>query len=194
MTAKAAKDTRSIYALLAFRVIVAIMIAALFFTNLPNKLTYPKLHWDKAKQYGEAFGIDPYLIMALMKVESNFRSTVKSKSGAIGLMQVMPDTGKWVAETLGTGNYYDNMLLDPDFNIMIGSWYISYLLDDYEQPAAAIAAYNAGMGNVDGWIEGGTWSGNGDELTDIPFEETKGFVRRVLRAWDIYAKTYGAIK
>ncbi len=126
MSAKAAKGSKPIYLLLAFRVIAAILIAALFFTNLPNRLTYPKLHWDKAKQYGEAFGIDPYLIMALIKVESNFRSAAKSKSGAIGLMQVMPDTGKWVAETLGTGNYYDNMLLDSDFNIMIGSYYISY--------------------------------------------------------------------
>ena len=185
---------RPIYGLLAFRAIVVVIIAAFFLSGLPNRITYPKLHWDTAKQYAGAFGIDPYLVMSLMKVESNFRVNAKSKSGAIGLMQVMPDTGRWVAGVLGTGSYYDNMLLDPDFNIMIGSWYIDHLLESYGEPAAAIAAYNGGMGNVDAWLASGTWSGKAEEVKDIPFKETSDFVNKVMNAWYMYARTYGAVK
>ncbi len=185
---------RSVYGLLAFRAIVVVIIAAFFLSGLPNRITYPKLHWETAKQYAEASGIDPYLIMSLIKVESNFRVNAKSKSGAMGLMQVMPDTGKWVAGTLGTGTYYDNMLLDPDFNIMIGTWYIDHLLEKYGEPAAAIAAYNGGLGNVDSWLAAGTWSGRAEDVKDIPFKETSDFVNKVLNAWDMYARTYGAVR
>lgn len=194
MALRLQKGAKPVYMLLAFRVFVVVLLAVLFLTDLPDRITYPKLHWEKAKQYGEAFGVDPYLIEAIVKVESNFRATAKSKSGAIGLMQVMPETGKWAAGVLNTGNYYDNMLLDPDFNIMIGSWYISYLLKQYEESTPAIAAYNAGASNVDGWLDDGTWSGEADSISDIPFRETSDFVRRVLRAWDAYADTYGSIK
>jgi soluble lytic murein transglycosylase len=186
--------SKPVFTLLVLRVIISIVIGALLFTSLPNRITYPKLYWDKAKQYGLAFEIDPYLIMALMKTESNFRSSAKSESGAIGLMQIMPETGKWAAEMLGTGAYYDNMLLDPDFNIMIGSWYISNLIKTYGEPAIAIAAYNAGNGNVDRWLADGTWSGQVEQSADVPYEETREFIERVNRAWEAYAKTYGAIK
>lgn len=185
---------RSVYALLAFRAIVVVIIAAFFLSGLPNRITYPKIHWETAKEYAVAFGLDPYLIMSLMKVESNFRVNAKSKSGAIGLMQVMPETGKWVAGVLGTGSYYDNMLLDAHFNIMIGSWYIGHLLEIYVEPAAAIAAYNGGMGNVDAWLKSGTWSGKAEDVKDIPFKETSDFVSKVLKTWEMYASTYGAVE
>lgn len=189
----AAKASKPIYALLALRVIIVLVVGAIFFTGLPNRITYPKLYWQEARQYAETFGVDPYLVMALIKVESNFRPSAKSKSGALGLMQIMPDTGRWAAGMLNTDNYYDSRLLVPEFNIMIGTWYITNLLATYNEPAIALAAYNAGRGNVDRWLADGTWSGAVDSASDVPYRETEDFINRVMRAWEAYERTYGTL-
>lgn len=187
------KASKPIFALLGLRIIIVVVIGAIFFSGLPNRITYPKLYWQEARQYAEAFGVDPYLVMALIKVESNFRPGAKSKSGALGLMQIMPDTGRWAAGMLNTDNYYDARLLVPEFNIMIGSWYITHLLAAYNEPAIALAAYNAGRGNVDRWLADGTWSGAADSASDVPFRETEDFIKRVMKAWEAYERTYGAL-
>lgn len=189
----ASKAPRSVVLLLTMRAIAIALIAVLFFMRIPEKMMYPKFHWDEVEQYANAFGIDPYLVMAVIKVESNFRPSAVSKSGAIGLMQVMPDTGAWAAQTLGTGGYYDDRLKEPEFNIMIGSWYMAHMLSLYSDPTVAIAAYNAGRGNVDRWLSDGTWSGAAESASDVPYRETREFIKKVMRAWETYSDIYGPI-
>lgn len=187
------KAPRPVIFLLTIRAMAVVLIAVLFLTRTPEKIMYPKLHWDKVEQYADAFGIDPYLVMALIKVESNYRPSAVSKSGAIGLMQIMPDTGAWAAQMLGAGSYYDDRLKEPDFNIMIGSWYMAHMLSLYNDPTVAVAAYNAGRGNVDRWLADGTWSGAAEAASDVPYKETREFIKKVMRAWEMYSDIYGPV-
>lgn len=185
-----ARPIKSILMLLAARLLVVAVVAGIFFSGILDKITYPKSHWDTVEQYAGAFDVDPYLVMAIIKVESNFRPAARSKSGALGLMQVMPDTGRWAAGMLGVAGHYNERLLEPDYNIMIGSWYIDHLLELYQDATLAIAAYNAGRGNVDRWLADGTWSGEHERAADVPFKETGEFIRRVRRAWEAYRDIY----
>ncbi len=113
-----------------------------------------------------------------------------SRSGAIGLMQVMPETGEWIAGKLNKTGFTAEDLKDPDTNIQFGCWYLRFLLDRYSSNQThAVAAYNAGHGNVDAWLMDPSVTTD-NMLTNIPFPETDDYVEKVLRAHEKYEELY----
>lgn len=126
-------------------------------------------------------GIDGYLLAAVIKTESNYNPRAVSVKGARGLMQVMPETGRQVAGDIGIRNYSPDLLFNPEINIKIGAAYISDLRREYGgNTVEALAAYNAGGGNVKKWIDQGIWDGDRARVDQIPYPETRQFIRKIL--------------
>ena len=134
-------------------------------------------------EYSADFGVKPTLVFAIADIESHFNARAKSDAGAIGIMQIMPETGKWIATRIGINDFSDNSLYDAKINLKIGIWYLSYLLSKFDEEWQAIAAYNAGEGRVQTWIT--TQSLSRD---NIPFPETKAYVAKVEKAIVRYSK------
>lgn len=152
---------------------------------------YPQPNKELVFQYANTYKVDPYLVFALIRTESQFESDATSSRGAVGLMQIMPETARWSARQLGIKDYKDSQLADPKVNIQIGCWYLSNLSHEFQdQQPLVIAAYNAGRGNVREWLVQGIWDGSLDNVQNIPFPETRSHVKRVLNDYDIYRTIY----
>ncbi len=140
------------------------------------------IKWSNQRQ------LNPLLVIALMRQESRFRADIKSSAGALGLMQIMPDTGKWIAEKTNIKNY---SLVNPDHNINFGTWYLNYTHELYKNNSLfAIASYNAGPGNVDQWIKKYPVQNPDEFIEKIPFGETKKYVEIVLGNYWNYLRIY----
>lgn len=150
---------------------------------------YPIKQTDVIEKHARTYGVEPNLIAAIVKTESDFVPDAQSAVGARGLMQLMPDTAKWAAEQLKL-DYSPDKLDDPDYNIKLGTFYISYLIQRYQNKDLAIAAYNTGFSNVDKWLKEGTISWERESLKAIPFSETRDYVIKVNRAKRIYDVFY----
>ncbi len=149
------------------------------------RIAYPQEYSEFVIRYAEEYEVDPLLIFAMIKAESDFNPKAKSHNNAKGLMQLMDKT----AIELSKQEEVD--LYDPETNIQLGTYYFSQLLVKYEnQTGIALAAYNAGMGNVNTWIERGTIKKDGSDLENIPYKETNMYVRRILNDYEIYQKLY----
>ena len=135
--------------------------------------------------------VDPLLLAALIKTESNFEPRAESRKGAKGLMQITPSTGEWIAKTIGVNNFNEDMLFDPETNIMLGSWYIEHLTNYYKGSFELVfAAYNGGRGNVDKWLKDKNLSSDGMTLDTIPFSETKKYLEKLKKNYNIYKMIY----
>jgi soluble lytic murein transglycosylase len=155
------------------------------------RLFFPLHYQPTLEQYGSEYGVDPLLLAAVIRAESKYHPGARSSAGALGLMQIVPDTGKWVAEQIGLINFRPEELLDPETNIRIGAWYLAHLLDQFDGDLVlALAAYNSGRGNVLGWISEQKARGRVLTIEDIPFPETKTYVQKVLRNYYWYRKIY----
>lgn len=152
------------------------------------QLMYPLRYEDEILASATRHGVDPYLVCAVIETESDWDASAVSDRGACGLMQLMPETAHdMVAKGLVDGDSYDSgNLSDPATNIEIGCAYLSYLISYFNGSTDhAIAAYNAGMGNVD------SWSDEGGDLEDaIRFPETQTYLARVTTALDRYRELY----
>lgn len=136
-------------------------------------------------------GVDPLLVVAVMRSESKFDVHSVSPRGALGLMQVEPATGSWIAGQLGDRDFNPQRLFEPRVNIAYGTWYLGLLKRQFAgRTPAAVAAYNAGIGRVQGWLASGRWSGSTADLRRIPYPETRNFVSRVLSDWRVYQLLY----
>lgn len=155
------------------------------------QLFYPLYYEEEVLTASREHSLDPYLLFAVIYVESKFDPDVESRSGAIGLMQIMPSTGAWIAKRRGITSYHVEDLYDPFTNISFGSWYLSHLLNSFHgQLTPALAAYNAGIGNVLGWIHQETWNGSWEERERIPFSETREYIEKVLSVYSRYESIY----
>lgn len=151
---------------------------------------YPKKYEKQVEQYAKEANIDTLLVYAIIKTESNFQEKVESKSGAIGLMQLMEKTAKEQAKKLNI-EYTKEKLYQAEYNLKLGLNYFNTLLDYYNQNyILAFAAYNAGLGNVNSWIEKGIIKEDGSDIENIPFKETNMYVRKIIRNYDIYKEIY----
>lgn len=142
--------------------------------------------------YGQAKvnRVDPRLVAAVIYVESGFRPEAISPKGAIGLMQVMPETGRWVGQQMRM-EITPETLRNTEINIQAGTWYLRYLLDLMEQDhILTLAAYNAGWNRTQGWIRDGVWNGRLSGLHQVPYPETRRYVAKVLRMYRIYRYLY----
>lgn len=163
--------------------------------NVPEKLMkkiYPKKYSEHVENYSNEYNVDPLLVYAVIKVESNFNNNVVSKSNAKGLMQLMDSTATEISGNITDEESFEsNKLFDAETNIKIGVKYLSELLEKYQgNTYVALAAYNAGIGNVDSWIEQGVIKADGSDIENIPYKETNTYVRKIIRDYEIYKKLY----
>ena len=136
------------------------------------------------------YQIDPLLVYSIIKAESNFKEEATSYRGAIGLMQLMDKTAREIAENNVMEDETGVTLYNPEKNIKLGIIYLANLQKQYSNISIALAAYNAGIGNVNKWIEEGIIKSDGSDIENIPFKETNTYVRRILKDYKIYKKLY----
>lgn len=175
------------------KLLAAVLIIYAAVLSLPNilKLLYPIEYKETIIKHGQINNIDPLLIAALIKTESNFEPEAESRKGAKGLMQITPATGEWIAKTINMSNYEEDMLFDPEVNILLGSWYVKHLRDYYKSSFELVfAAYNGGRGNVDKWLKDKNLSSDGMTLDTIPFPETKNYIEKLRKNYNIYKFVY----
>lgn len=177
-------------------VAIVIMIVLIFTVFKPINWVLKKLYKleysEYVYQYAEENNIDPLLVFAIIKAESNFNHSIQSSSGAIGLMQLMESTAIEMAKEVKQEIVVKEALYNPEINIKIGTFYYAYLIQHYEgNEHLALAAYNAGMGNVDKWIKEGIIKADGSDLENIPYKETNNYVRKIIRDYKIYQRLYG---
>lgn len=150
--------------------------------------------WDYQQDiitYSQKNKVDPFLIAAIIKNESNFNYKAVSKVGAVGLMQIMPETGRWIAEQMGLANYKDTDLYQTRTNIRMGCWYVGELDHEFKHNLALVMiAYNAGRGQTHQWMQHYGWDDNFNDLKAIPFPDTREYVTRVLQDRDKYYLLY----
>jgi len=164
---------------------LAFAITQIDFEKAILEITLPLRHDDIIRQQAAEKNLDPALIAAVIYEESKFREGERSSAGALGLMQVTPRTAHLIARRSGGSAFTTRDLEDPEVNIRYGSYYLRYLLDRYDgNEVAALAAYNAGIGNVDSW--------GGADLTveGIRFAETRAYVDQVLERRGEYRRKY----
>lgn len=163
---------------------VAFLIANGTFDHAIKELTLPLRHEDVIRQQAHEKGVDAALIAAVIYSESKF-SDQESSAGARGLMQITPEAAQFIEKQSGGTTFNLNDLSDPEINIRYGTFLLHELLERYDgDEAAALAAYNAGPGNVD------KWGGAGLRVEDIPFPETRAYVEEVLEKRDEYRQKY----
>ena len=152
---------------------------------------YPFPYREIVVSEADKYEIDPLLIISIIRVESSYNHTAQSGKGARGLMQIMPDTGFWIADILGLDDFSEDSFYDPHVNISLGVWYINDLLRQFNNNLyPALAAYNGGRGRVSKWLNEGIWDGGKENLADIPFSETRSFIQKVDRSYQRYQQIY----
>jgi len=156
-----------------------------------QKIIYPYPHRIIIEKYAVQYGVDPLFVLAVIREESKFLPQSESHKGAKGLMQLMPSTAQSIAESIGDKAYSDEDLLDPEKNIQYGTWYLASLQKLFSNnQTLVIAAYNGGRGHVQEWIKSGQIDPQNIRQQDIPFQETRDYVGRVLHSYQKYIKLY----
>lgn len=174
----------------ALLIVAVVLLLRWSHTRFLQKM-YPRTYSDIVITEAKQNGLDPNLVYAVIRQESNFDPDAKSGAGAIGLMQLTPDTFDWLQkkdelQTLRT----KNALYEPNVNIRYGCRFLSLLLKKYGVRRTALCAYNAGMGRVDGWLKDAKASKDGKNLDNIPYPETKNYARRVEQNYQQYLELY----
>jgi soluble lytic murein transglycosylase len=146
-----------------------------------QRARYPLRYESIVRAHARNYDLPPTLLAAVIYTESKFDADARSGAGAVGLMQLLPDTAKGIAIRTGGDRFVVSDLLDPELNVRYGSWYLRNLLNRYDDVRTALAAYHAGQGNVDAWRSRGL---------GIQFPETRTYVARVLDAQRVYADAY----
>jgi soluble lytic murein transglycosylase len=174
------------------RVLIAISAVALVLAGVAAWVVEAEPEWFERTRYpleyehilrvhGQNHDLDPALLAAVVYVESRFDPDAESEAGAIGLMQLLPETAEGIALRTGGDRFVVADLRDPELNVRYGSWYLDHLLDRYGSKELALAAYHAGQGNVDEWRRAGS---------RIVFPETRAYVRDVIELERVYRRVY----
>ncbi len=163
---------------------VAITAVGLILLGIGLAVFYPLRYEGMITRLSKAQGLDPYLVFGVIRAESRFRPEVVSRAGAIGLMQITPQTGEWIAGKLGASGFTPDDLYQPETNVRFGTWYLRYLLDRFGGDLdSALRAYNAGPGTVDRWA-----AGDGEV-----YPETAAYLEAVRYAVRAYRVLYGSL-
>lgn len=161
------------------------------FEPVQRKYFYVYPYHETVMKYADMYQVDSNLTAAVIKSESKFKHEAHSHRGAVGLMQLMPDTAEWIAKQLGDTGYSIEALHEPDRNIRYGTWYLSSLEREFHgNDILALAAYNAGRGNVHDWMKENNWSDNFKDIDAIPYKETRDYVRQVIGDQKKYRELY----
>lgn len=165
----------------------------LIFTFAPSLLRrmFPTPYLEVVKKHAAENGLKVTMVYAVVKTESDFREKVVSPKGAVGLMQVTDKTGQWIASELGVNEFTTDMLTDAELNIRFGCWYLTYLLERFDgNDELALAAYNAGEGNVFKWINSGDVKWDASKIISLPYKETENYLVRINRIYFVYKTLY----
>ena len=155
------------------------------------KYIYPIEYSEYVEKYSEENNLDKYLVYAIIKAESNFDPHVTSSSDAKGLMQLMEETAIERSNMIDEQTIETHDLYDPEINIKLGTSYFAYLLGLFDNNTIlALTAYNAGLGNVQEWINKGIIKKDGSDIENIPYKETNNYVRKILKDYQMYMKIY----
>ncbi|MBP1744910.1 MAG: transglycosylase domain protein [Firmicutes bacterium] len=171
-------------------VILGLIVFAVLNINNIKQAVAPFNYSDYIMEYSQKYDLDPVMVSAVIKTESNFEADAVSSKNAYGLMQITKETAHWAAGKMGIDDFTTDMLMDPETNIMIGCWYLDNLDKEFGSTDLVLAAYNAGRGNVQQWLDDPAHSSDGKTLTDIPFEETENYIKKVKIFYKIYEFLY----
>ena len=156
------------------------------------RLLYPIGWEDRLRARSERHGLDPYLVAALIRQESEFHPGAKSRAGALGLMQIMPGTGRTLFRRLGIPGFTNRKLTVPDTSLRLGTFHLKNVLAEFGgELEKTLAAYNAGERRIAQWMALGPFEDNEEFAETIPFSETRGYVQAVLRNRAMYERIYG---
>jgi len=174
-------------------IIIAILLAIVFLVTatiggifLIDRY-YPLRYVDIINEHAEMFNLEPAFLFAVIHAESRFNPNAVSRAGASGLMQIMESTAYWIAARVGVDGFdYESQIFDPAINVRLGAYYLSMLMELFGDKEAALAAYNAGRGNVSSWLSNPDFSSDGTTLDYIPFSETRNYIGRVATSQRVY--------
>ena len=179
--------------LISVIIVLMIIVFLVVFKDKILKIIYPKTYKEIVSVCAEKYNVDEKIIFSVIKAESNFKNKAISHKDALGLMQIMEETAKDVATKYDIEidlNNAEQEILNVQNNINIGTKYLSVLLEKYQNIELAVAAYNAGTGTVDKWIEKGIIKQDGSDIENIPYKETNNYVRKILRNYNVYEELY----
>ena len=171
-------------------IIVISLIASIINWKNICKIFYKIEYSEYVEKYAEEHNVSPYLIYSIIREESKFNISAMSNKGALGLMQIMDKTAKEIAENKTIEYESGTTLYNPEKNIQIGVIYFASLLEQFNDVNLALAAYNAGKGNVQKWIEQGIIKEDGSDIENIPFKETNMYVRKIQKNYKMYKLLY----
>lgn len=175
-----------------FFLIIFGSVFAFFMLNNFFRMMYPIKYYGYIEKYSIMYDLDKYLVMSVIKVESNFNEKATSVKDARGLMQITPSTGNWIAEQMNLVEFSQDKLYDPEQNIFMGCWYLDNLRKEFDDNYMLIlSAYNAGRGNVNKWLQNPEFSRDGKNLDYIPFKETELYIKKINLNYNIYKTLYG---
>lgn len=186
------KKTKRKAAVLLVLLLLAAAIAFAVYHNANRSLQktlYPLKYEKYVATYCRKYNLEESFVFAVIKCESSFQSDAVSSAGAMGLMQIMPDTFTWLKTKTGE-DLPQKMLFDPETSIRYGCLLYSMFIEQFGSEAEAVAAYHAGPNSVKKWLEDENYSKDGKTLYDIPFSSTKAYVQNVMKTKDIYEKLY----
>ncbi len=173
-------------------VTIGVMLTMPLLRKAVNELTLPLSYADVIRQQAAEKHLDPALIAGVIYAETKFQPR-DSAAGAVGPMQIMPQTASFLARRSGATTFVSSDLVNPRINIAYGSYYLRYLLDEYHGSVTlALAAYNGGESNVNRWVRAARSQGRSLTVAAIPFPETRAYVSRVLNAEQQYRRKYAA--
>ena len=173
-----------------FTIIIAVLLILAVmrgYKPLMKNILYPIQYENIVEKHATEYNIDAMLVYSVIKTESGFNERAQSAKDAKGLMQITDETAKWAFDQIGINKNAD--IFEPEINIQVGTWYLSKLINDNDGDLiTALASYNAGSGNVQKWKEN---SGKQTiNVADIEFKETKNYVNKTLKYYDIYKNLY----
>jgi soluble lytic murein transglycosylase len=157
------------------------------------KVLFPVAYWDAIKRHSKAHGLDPYLVAALTAQESTFDPEIRSAANAVGLMQVLPSTGRRYAKRMGLRRFRPSMLTQPETNLRLGTAIFADLVGRFGGVHLALASYNAGEGAVERWVGERPGLPRDEFIDDIPYPETQNYVKRIVGTAEDYRRLYGEL-
>ena len=167
---------------------------AIDFSSLPRPYwdyLFPRPYWTQVRRFAMENQLDPFLVAALIRQESEFNPAAVSRSNAFGLMQLLPSTGRKTAKELRMRGFRTETLLVPNINLELGTHYFREMIDHYNgQVEYALAAYNAGPNRVEEWLSAGNYRDVAEFVESIPFTETREYVQAIMRNARIYRRLY----
>lgn len=176
--------------IILFLIAILLVFAAFFGYNYFIRETHPIKYNVYVERYAREYNVDKVLLYAVIKTESGYDSGAVSNVGARGLMQIMEETFDWIKFRLGDEETEYIDMFDPETNIQYGAFLLGFLYEEFGNVEATMAAYHAGRGNVNKWLDDPQYSSDGIHLDTIPIPDTAHYVSKIKKAMDTYEKLY----